>query len=109
MVSVISSGHHCTNIGMITWAYKCSFFTIILLISVTKNGTFINILNTPKHPDVCVSRPRKEVDLAIVLRMRDEHNLGWTRMAEAYSELTGQYISRDTMKRRYYEGRVKHI
>jgi len=48
-------------------------------------------------------RPRLSVDFAIVLRLRDEENLGWSRMAEAYRELTGQYVSRDTMKRRYLE------
>jgi len=48
-------------------------------------------------------RPRLLVDFAIVLRLRDEENLGWSRMAEAYRELTGQYVSRDTMKRRYME------
>ncbi len=48
-------------------------------------------------------RPRLLVDFAIVLRLRDEDNLGWSRMAEAYRELTGQYVSRDTMKRRYME------
>ena len=36
---------------------------------------------------------------------RDDHNLGWLRMAEAYREITGQYISRDTMKRRYLEAK----
>ena len=54
-----------------------------------------------------VGRPRKEVDFAIVLRMREERNLGWSKMAEAYRELTGQYISRDTIKRRYLEAVVK--
>ncbi len=48
-------------------------------------------------------RPRLPVDFAIVLRLRDEENLGWSRMAEVYRELTGQYVSRDTMKRRYLE------
>lgn len=48
-------------------------------------------------------RPRLLVDFAIVLRLRDEENLGWSRMAEAYRKLTGQYVSRDTMKRRYLE------
>ena len=48
-------------------------------------------------------RPRLLVDFAIVLRLRDEDNLGWSRMAEAYRKLTGQYISRDTIKRRYLE------
>ncbi len=48
-------------------------------------------------------RPRLLVDFAMVLRLRDEDNLGWSRMAEAYRKLTGQYVSRDTMKRRYLE------
>ena len=52
---------------------------------------------------VLAGRPRLLVDFAIILRLRDEHNLGWCRMAERYRELTGQYISRDTIKRRYYE------
>ena len=55
---------------------------------------------------VKVGRPRKEVDFAIVLRMREERNLGWSKMAEAYRELTGQYISRDTIKRRYLEAKT---
>ena len=50
-----------------------------------------------------MGRPRLSVDFAIVLRLRDEDNLGWSRMAEAYRKLTGQYVSRDTMKRRYLE------
>jgi hypothetical protein len=50
-------------------------------------------------------RPRILVDFAIVLRMRDTDNLGWSRMARAYTEKTGQYISRDTMKRRYLEAK----
>jgi hypothetical protein len=37
--------------------------------------------------------------------MHDVENLGWLRMAEAYREITGQYISRDTIKRRYLEGK----
>jgi len=48
-------------------------------------------------------RPRLPVDFAIVLRLREEENLGWSRMAEAYREQTRQYISRDTIKRRYLE------
>ena len=48
-------------------------------------------------------RPRISVDFAIVLRLRDDQNLGWSRMAEVYRKLTGEYVSRDTMKRRYLE------
>ena len=56
---------------------------------------------------VLVGRPRLSVDFATVLRMRDEQNLGWSRAAEAYQELTGQYISRDTIKRRYLEAKAR--
>jgi hypothetical protein len=42
-------------------------------------------------------------DIAIVLRMRDGQNLGWSRMAEEYRNLSGEYVSRDTVKRRYFE------
>ena len=52
-------------------------------------------------------RPRLSVDFAIVLRLRDEDNLGWSRIAQAYRELTGQYVSRDTIKRRYLEASKK--
>jgi len=52
-----------------------------------------------------MGRPRLFVDFAIVLRMRDDDNLGWSRMAEAYRKLTGEYISRDTIKRRYLEAK----
>jgi hypothetical protein len=54
-----------------------------------------------------VGRPRLPVDFATVLRLREEENLGWSRMAEAYRELTGQYISRDTIKRRYLKAKGK--
>jgi len=52
---------------------------------------------------IVVGRPRLSVDFAIVLRMRDDQNLGWSKMAEEYRKLSGEYISRDTMKRRYFE------
>ncbi len=54
---------------------------------------------------IVVGRPRISVDIAIVLRLREEVNLGWSRMAEQYREMTGQYISRDTIKRRYFESK----
>jgi len=56
---------------------------------------------------IIVGRPRLSVDFAIVLRLRDVDNLGWSRMAEAYRELTSQYISRDTIKRRYLEAKAQ--
>ena len=52
-------------------------------------------------------RPRLSVDFAIVLRLRDVDNLGWSRMAEVYRKITGQYISRDTIKRRYLEEKAR--
>ena len=57
---------------------------------------------------VVSGRPRLSVDFAIVLRLREEQGLGWSRMAEAYREETGQWISRDTMKRRYLEAKARH-
>ena len=56
---------------------------------------------------VLSGRPRLKVDFAIVLRLRDIDCLGWSRMAEAYRELTGQWISRDTIKRRYLEAKAR--
>ena len=58
---------------------------------------------------IVVGRPRLSVDFAIVLRMRDMENLGWSRMAEAYREITGRYISRDTIKRRYLEAKSQEV
>ena len=52
-----------------------------------------------------MGRPRLPVDFAIVLRLRDGQNLGWSKMAEVYRELTGEYVSRDTVKRRYVEAK----
>jgi hypothetical protein len=56
---------------------------------------------------ILVGRPRVPVDFAIVLRMRDEEKMGWSRMAQEYQKRTGQYISRDTIKRRYLEIKAK--
>jgi hypothetical protein len=58
---------------------------------------------------IVVGRPRLSVDFAIVLRTRDVENLGWSRMAEAYRKITGQYISRDTIKRRYLEIKTQEV
>jgi len=54
---------------------------------------------------ILVGRPRVSVDFATLLRMRETDKLGWSRMAQAYMELTGRYISRDTVKRRYLEAK----
>ena len=58
---------------------------------------------------IVVGRPRVLVDFAIVLRLRDVDNMGWSRMAETYREITGQYISRDTIKRRYLEAKAQEV
>jgi len=59
-----------------------------------------------RHQAIHPGRPRVEVDYALVLRLRDVENLGWSRRAEQYRERTGQWISRDTFKRRYYEAKA---
>jgi hypothetical protein len=58
---------------------------------------------------IVLGRPRLSVDFAIVLRTRDVENLGWSRMAEVYRKITGQYISRDTIKRRYLEIKTQEV
>ena len=55
------------------------------------------------NKDVLMGRLRLLVDFAIVLRLREVENPVWSRAAMAYREITGQYISRDTIKRRYLE------
>ena len=50
-------------------------------------------------------RPRLKVDFALVLRLRDMYGFGWSRMAEEYRLRKGYFVSRETMKRRYYEAK----
>jgi hypothetical protein len=50
-----------------------------------------------------VGRPRLLVDFTIVLRLRDVEKMGWSRMAETDRKITGLYVNRDTIKRRYVE------
>ncbi len=59
-----------------------------------------------RDPLIKAGRPRLEVDYALVLCLRDEEHLGWARGAEEYRKRTGQWISRDTFKRRYYEAKA---
>jgi hypothetical protein len=54
-----------------------------------------------------VGRPKIPVDFTIVLRLRDEDKKGWSRMAVTYQKIAGQYISRDTIKRRYFEAKAQ--
>lgn len=46
-------------------------------------------------------RPRVKVDYAILLRLREVDNLGWSRVAQQYRKITGQFVSQDTLERRY--------
>jgi hypothetical protein len=64
-----------------------------------------NLSKTSKM--ILAGRPRISVDFAIILRMRDEGKMGWSRMAEAYRKISDQYISRDTIKRRYLEAKSR--
>ena len=50
-------------------------------------------------------RPRLDVDCALVLHLREGRGLGWSRMAQEYRRITGQYVSKETMKRRYFEAK----
>ncbi len=43
------------------------------------------------------------------LKMRFAENLGWSRMAETYRGMSYQYISRDTIKRRYLEAKESNF
>jgi hypothetical protein len=62
------------------------------------------IMSSGKIP---VGRPGVSVDFAIILRIREVDKLGWLRMAEAYRKITGQYVNRDTVKRRYLEAKAR--
>ena len=59
-----------------------------------------------QDPSIKPGRPRLQVDYAVILRLRDAEHLGWARGAEEYRKRTGQWISRDTFKRRYYEAKA---
>jgi hypothetical protein len=67
----------------------------------------MNMVMPIGNKKVSEGRPRLTVDFAIVLRMRDVEKMGWSRMAEAYRQKTGLYISRDTIKRRYLEANTQ--
>lgn len=48
-------------------------------------------------------RPRKAVDFGLILDLRERENLGWSMVAMEYILRTGDYISKQTCKRRYFE------
>ena len=47
-------------------------------------------------------RPRIEVDYDLVISLRQSEGLGWKRAALEYTSRTGQKISKDTYRRRYF-------
>lgn len=48
-------------------------------------------------------RPRLLVNFGLILDLRESGNLGWSRIASEYIRKTGQYISKQTCRRRYEE------
>jgi len=51
-------------------------------------------------------RPRKTVDFGLILALREQENLGWSRVAQEYIKRTGNFISRQTCRRRYFEAKA---
>ena len=49
--------------------------------------------------------PRLLGDFGLILDLRENENLGWSRVAGEYIKRTGQYISKQTCKRRYIEAK----
>ena len=56
---------------------------------------------------VLVGRPRLEVDFGLILDLREGENLGWSKVAREYTKRTGQYMSKQTCKRRYEEAKAR--
>ena len=52
---------------------------------------------------IVYGRPRLSVDFALILHLRERCNLGWSRVAREYTKEMGQYISKETCKRRHLE------
>ena len=48
-------------------------------------------------------RPRLLVDFGLIMDLRERENLSWSRVAREYTRRTGQYVSKQTCKRRYEE------
>ncbi len=57
----------------------------------------------PRQNGVKSGRPRIELDHSLLLRLRTESFLGWSRMAREYQRQTGQWVSKETVRRRYTE------
>lgn len=56
-----------------------------------------------KDPLIKPGRPKLKVDILLIVHLREDEHLGWSRGAEEYRKRTVPYISRDTFKRRYLE------
>jgi len=54
-------------------------------------------------------RPRKTVDYGLLLALREEENLGWYRVSLEYTRRTGDFVSKQTCKRRYLEVKQRHV
>ena len=50
-------------------------------------------------------RPRVNTDVPTIVKLHDVDKLGWSLIAERFRQINGQYISRDTVKRRYNEAK----
>lgn len=46
-------------------------------------------------------RPRLELDLDLIVELREGKELGWRQAAREYQRRTGAFVSRDSIKRRY--------
>jgi len=75
-----------------------------------KYGIQVTLKSTKSGKDavrMLGGRPRLSVDYALVLRLREVDKLGWSLMAKEYIKETGQYVSRETMKRRFHEAKAQ--
>ena len=52
--------------------------------------------------DIRPGRPKIKVDYDLIISLRQTESLGWKRAAAEYSSRTGQNISKDTYRRRYF-------
>ena len=57
-------------------------------------------------PPILCGRPRKTVDYGLLLALREEENLGWYRVSLEYMRRTGDFVSKQTCKRRYLEAKL---
>jgi hypothetical protein len=48
-------------------------------------------------------RPKVKVNFAVLLRLREVDNFGWSRLSREYLVQTGQLISPETLQRRYLQ------